>query len=314
MDIERFGEIVGASVVTGAQVTPEQVASTLTDGELLQAMHARGLVVGSVAVDSTSETIKSPEAPTLTPESLLESFDTALVTYISFVDAVNTARAKVRGHKKPAQLEVVDADIIRKDVEALLSNKDLMAELQAEIDYFTANPEENSPEPGFDLVIVPEGLSATDEQAIAHNLQGKIPSTNYGKPYIRPAGYNDKRTLKVTGKGYRLAFAPRHYNVPKGTTTKQTNWMNANNQRTPTTKLQTATDAEAMSYINGLVDNKQLDTPDTRFNQTYFRRFDQAPHDDYVSDVRVDGSGWLYFDRSYVDDADPTRTLVVPKA
>ena len=313
MDIERFGEIVGASVATGAQVTPEQVTSTLTNDELLQAMHARGLDVGSVAVNSGSETIKSSEAPTLTPESLLRSLDTALVTYSSFVDTLNTARAEVKGSKKPTQLEVVDADIIHRDVEALLANENLMAELQAEIDYFTANPEEGSPEAGFELVIVPEGLSATDEQAIAHNLQNKI-SSNYSTPYIRPADSNDKRTPEVTSKGYRLAFAPRHYNVPKGTNTNQTSWMNGNNQHTTATELQTATDAEAMSYINGLVDNKQLDNSGTHFDQTYFRRFDQAPRDDGVSDVCVLGLGGLGLSRSYVGAGFPTRALVVPKA
>ena len=313
MDIKRFGEIVDASVATGAQVTPEQVASTLTNDELLEAVHARGLVVGSVAVDSTSETIKSPEAPNLIPESLLRSLDTALVTYGSFVNTVNTARAEVKRHKKPAQLEVVDADIIHRDVEALLANKGLMAELQAEIDYFTSNPEEGSLEAGFELVVVPEGLSATDEQAIAHNLQGKIPSS-YSKPYIRPNNYNDKRASEVTSKGYRLAFAPRHYNVPKDTTTNQANWMNAKNQRTTETKLQTATDAEAMAFINGLVDNQQLDNPDTRFYQTYFRRFDQAPHDDFVSHVGVDGINWLFLGGSFVGGVDPARALVVPKA
>ena len=312
MDIKRFGGMIGESVATGAQVTPEQVASTVTNDELLEAVHARGLVVGSVAVDSTSETIKSPEAPNLIPESLLRSLDTALVTYSSFADTVNTARAEAKGRKKPAQLEVVDADIIRKDVEALLANKGLMAELQAEIDYFTANPEEDSPEAGFELVIVPEGLSASDEQAIAHDLQGKIPS--YSAPYIRSADYNDKRTPEVTSKGYRLAFAPRHYNVPKDTTTNQANWMNAKNQRTTETKLQTATDAEAMAFINGLVDNQQLDNPDTRFYQTYFRRFDQAPHDDFVSHVGVDGINWLFLGGSFVGGVDPARALVVPKA
>ena len=314
MDIERFGEIVGTSVANSTPVTPEQVASTLTNDELLQAVHGRGLVVGAVAVDSASETIESPEAPTLTPESLLETLDTAMVTYTSFVDTVNAARAEAKGRKKPAQLEVVDADIIRKDVEALLANELLMAELQAEIDYFTANPEEGSPEAGFSLGIIPKGLSAADEQAIARGLQAKIPS-NYSTPYIRPSNYNDKRTPEVTGKDYLLVFFPHHYNVPKGTTTNQKNcWMNGNNQRTTETELQTATDAEAMSYINGLVDNKQLDDLNTRFDQTYFRRFDQAPRVGYVSGVCVYDDGRLDLGESDVGNVCPARALVVPKA
>ena len=188
-----------------------------------------------------------------------------------------------------------------------------MAELQAEVDYFTANPEADSPTPGFDLVIIPESLTVHDEQAIAKDLQGKIPS-DYEQPYIRPEAYNDDRTPEVTGKGYRLAFAPRHYNVPKGTAKNQANWMNGNNRRTTATELQTATDAEAMAFINDLVDTKQLDNPNTRFDQTFFRRFDQAPHDDVVSDVCVDGNGWLFLGESDVHRDYSSRALVVPKA
>lgn len=102
------------------------------------------------------------------------------------------------------------------------------------------------------------------------------------------------RTPEVIGKGYRLAFAPRHYNVPKGTAKNQTNWLKGNNRRTTATELQTATDAEAMAFINGLVDTKQLDNPNTRFDQTFFRRFDQAPRGDRVSGV----ASWRWRARS----------------
>lgn len=312
MNNEKLGEIVGASVATGAPVTPEQVVGVLTNEELLQEVQNRGLVIGAVATTDTAELVPSPEATPLSPESLLEGFDQAYQTYSFLLDATNSARAEAKGRKKPAQLEAVTTDTVRTDVEALLANEAVMAELQAEVDYFTANPEVDSPTPGFDLVIVPEGLTATDEQAIAGGVQAKI-TTDY-TPYIRPEAYNDKRTPEVTGKGYRIAFAPRHYNVPKGTATNQTNWMKGNNQRTAATQLETATDAEALAQINNLADTKQLDNPSTRFDQTYFRRSDQAPLGVSVSDVCVDDVGRLFLDWSYVHDGLSTRALVVPKA
>jgi hypothetical protein len=319
MDAEKFGEIVGASVATGVAVTPEQVTEVLTDEELLQAVHARGLVgeaTGAIATKSaldSSQEISTPEQAPLSPESLLEGFDQAYQTYSFLLDVANSYRAKVKGYNKPDQLPVVDAGDIRKDVEALLANEDLLAELQAEVDYFTANPEADSPAPGFDLVIIPEGLTTHDEQAVAEGVQAKI-NSYYSEPYIRPEAYNDKRTPEVTGKGYRIVFFPKHYNVPKGTARNQTNWMNSNNRRTTATELQTATDAEALAYINGLADTKQLDNPSTRFDQTYFRHSDQAPFDDYVSCVSISGNGRLFLGWSFVHYVDSTRALVVPKA
>ena len=325
MDTEKLGEIVGTSVATGTPVTPERLGSVFTVTELLSELEKRGFTAqpaGAIAVSeaveplapaaATTETSDLPEQLPLS-ESLLEGFDTAYQTYGFLLDTANSARTEAKGRKKPAAIEAVDVADIRTEVEALLADEAIMAELQAEIDYFTANPEANSPAPGFDLVIIPEGLAAADEQAIAFGLQGKIPS-NYKEPYIRPTAYNDKRTPEVTGKGYLIAFAPRHYNVPKGTAKSQENWVEGNNQRTSATQLQTATDAEAMAYINSLVDTKQLDSPDTCFHQTYFRRFDQAPHDDFVSFVFVYGVGELCLDWSVVHLDVSARALVVPKA
>ncbi len=318
MDVEKFSELVGASVTTGVAVTPEQVTEVLSDEELLQAVYARGLVgeaTGAVAtknaLDGFTE-INTPEQAHLSTESLLEGFDQAYQTYSFLLDATNRARARARGPKKQAQLETVTADAICSDVEAVLANETVMAELQAEIDYFTANPEADSPDPGFEIGIIPEGLTANDEQAVAEEVQAKI-TTEY-TPYIRPEVYNDKRTPEVTGKGYRIVFFPKHYNVPSGKAQNQTNRMNGNNHRSTVTELQTATDTEALAYINGLADTKQLDNPSTRSNQTYFRRSDQVPHDGYVACVCVCDCGELGLDESGVRYGRSTRALVVPKA
>ncbi len=308
MNNEKLGEIVGASVATGVPVTPEQVTSVLTDEEPLQAVQNRGLVVGDAVITSTTDLVLSSEVTPPIAESLLEGFDQACQTYSFLLDAINGARAEAKGRK----LEAVDIDTIRADVEALLTNEDLIAELQAEIDYFTANPEVDSPAPGFDIVIVPEGLTAVDVPAIAGNVQANITTDHI--PSIRLEAFNDKRTPAVTGKGYRIAFAPRHYNVPKGTVATQKSWMNTQNQRTTATQLETATDAEALAYINGLADTKQLDNMSTRFDRTYFRRFDQAPRGDIISFVCVFEYGRLFLGESEVRNDYSTRALVVPKS
>jgi|GEM_PF-2371344 len=271
-----------------------------------------GLVAEATGTVAVSETT-TIEAPTLTPESLLETLDTAYKTYGFLVDTPNERRAAVkvgRKEKRPQQLELANKNIIKAEVEALLANEDLIAELQTEVDYFTANPEADSPEAGFDLMIVPEGLTSDDDQATAKVLQAKI-TTQY-KPYIRPDVHNDPRTPEITGKGYRIVFAPRHYNVPEGTTTEQTTWMKTKNKQTTVTQLETATDAEAMAQINNLQDTSELNDPSTRYDKNYFRRFDQAPHADYVSEVGVSGSGMVDLGRSNVHRYYPARALVVP--
>jgi hypothetical protein len=310
MDREKLGEVISAGITGAEAVEAEHLLPIFSDTELLAEFERRNIAIptGSLALEGAT----TPERTPLTPEALLSTFDTAYQTYGFLLDTANGARADTRGRKKPAQLETIDPETIRAEAEALLANPAVLEELQTEIDRFTSNPEVDSPEAGFDLVIVPEGLTTADEQAIAESVQAKI-TTAY-RPYIRSDRYNDTRTPEVSGKGYHLAFAPRHYNVPAGTTSQQTKQMNAQNQTTEATSLQTATDAEALAAINNLVDTKQLDNPSTRFDQTYYRRFDQAPFDDVVSRVYVRGDGRLDLDGSYVHYGRPARALVVPKA
>jgi hypothetical protein len=276
----------------------------------------------SVAEATTVEAVPTPEAPVISSESLLATLDTALSTYGSLLDVVNSARADVKGRKKdkPAPIEAVDQNVIRAEVEALTSDPAILAELQAQADYFTAHPEANSPAVGFDILVIPEGLTAADEQAVARDQQVRIKNqlgTDYSTPYIRPKAYNDKRTPEVTGKGYRIAFAPRHYNVPSDTAASQTKWMKAANAENTATRLATATDAEAMSQIDNLLHNNELpegaDYNVDRFHMTYFRRFDQAPIDGFVSYVFVLDFGKLYLDLSFVHYVASARALVVPQ-
>jgi hypothetical protein len=310
----------------------KELFSGMSDPVLLEATQAalevikdRNLTVpalaGSLALEGAqSETATTtpettPEAPIISSEILLATLDTALKTYSSLLDVTNNERAKVQDDKKPEQLEAIDQAIIRAEVEALVSEPAILAELQNEADYFTANPETHSPAVGFDIIVIPEGLTATDEQAIAEDLQTKI-ITDYRSPRIRPEAYNDKRSPVITGKGYRIAFAPRHYNVPEGTTAWQRGWMGNENDHglhTDATEMQTAADAEALAQIINLQATGELNDPNTRLDRSYFRRFDQAPFGDHVSSVYVYDYGRLYLAKSGVRNIGSSRALVVPK-
>lgn len=309
MDFETNGVTVN---VDPTKLSDEQLTGLAQ--EVAEAARERDLelpafVAGTLAVAEAETPV---ERTPLTPETLLATFDSAYLSYSFLLDATNTARAEAKGRKKPAQLETVEPKFIRQEVEDLLTNPAILAELQGDIDHFTMNPEAGSPEVGFDIVIVPEGLTTADEEAIAKSVQAKI-TTDYN-PYIRGDRYNDPRTPEVTGKGYRIAFAPRHYNVSQDVASEQTSWMKLANLTThKATSLQTATDAEALAFINSLQEAGELNDPNTRFNQTYFRRFDQKPFDDYVSRVCVHDDGLLGLGGSFVRNGNPSRALVVPK-
>lgn len=298
--------------IEAIRTTVPQDELAVFDAELARRYGVAAEVTGYLSVSDTVEAASLHE-------SILNGFDTAYNSYSSLLGVANKRRASVLGSKKPEQLKAVEADTIRTDVEAVLTPH-ILDELQDNVDYFSVNPETHSPEASFRLVIVPEGLVEADEQAIAVDLQMQLKNqlgVNYYTPYIRPAAYNDKRTPAVTGKGYRFAFAPVHYNVPSGTASTQAEWLNDMNQ-VGATELQTATDAEAMQFISQLLTDKQLPKgtglDPARYHATYFRRLDQAPHDDYGSFVRVDDRGRLILGGAYVHYDYPARALVVPKA
>ena len=264
----------------------------------------------------TPEVVATPEAvtdPSDLRESLLSGFEAAYNTYAGVVETVNTARAQAKGRKKPEQLAVIDQDTVRTTLEAMLENEAVVAELAADIDHFAKSPESDSPEAGYDVLIVADGLTETDDHAIVNALEARIGS-GY-TPYIRPESYNDKRERVATGNGFRIVFAPRHYNVPSGTAGQQTEWMKDANRKSTATELQTATDAEALTQATALVASGEVATgKSTNFDATYYRRFDQTPRDGYVSDACVNGNGESNLDLSYVHADYPARALVVPKA
>ena len=52
MNRERLQDLIGRSVTSSQQITPEALCEVLTDEELLQAVRSRGLRLGSLAVDA----------------------------------------------------------------------------------------------------------------------------------------------------------------------------------------------------------------------------------------------------------------------
>ncbi len=304
----------------------EAIRNTIPKGELSEfeaGLSNLGLVAENVGPLATTEALDAevvpvPEAvidPSELRESLLTGFEAAYSTYVSVVETVNTARAEVKGREKPEQLAVIDQDAIRSELEIILASEAVVAELAADIDHFTRNPESGSPEAGYDVLVVADGLTETDDRSIINALEARIDS-GY-TPYIRPEAYNDNRERVVTGNGFRIVFAPKHYNVPHGTVSQQTQWMRDANQEATATELQTATDAEALTQATALVASGEVaKDKDTNYDATYYRRFDQAPHDDRVSVVCVNGYGYdrSYLGGSYVRFRDPARALVVPKA
>ncbi len=307
----------------------KQIFSDMSDSILvestraaLEAINDRGLEIpqriGALVLKNTQAETTTPitevifEQPIITPEKLLSTLETALITYNLLLNVTNDERAKVQSDKRPEQLKAIDHNVIKAEVEALVSDSVILTELQAEADYFSVNPEFYSPKIGFDIVIIPKGLTTNDEQAIVKNLQSKIIPINYN-PYIRPEAYNDKRISKPTSKDYYIAFVPRHYNVPKGSAFDQTDWMTNQNNKTVATELKTATDAEALAQINNLQIIDELNDYDTRYDKSCFRRFDQVPVNDNVSEVYICIEHRIALIESSVNDIRPTRALIVPK-
>lgn len=295
-----------AAEAAGPLAVGNQVTSSATLGA------AVGVETAGEVTDSPADSSEQGEQDhTDLLEALLSTFDQAYTTYGFMVDTANT------GRNKKNKLAPVDEVMVLTKVEALLSNESLLAELQLDIDYFTANPEANSPDPGYDIIIVPEGMTKADDQAVASSLQAKTES-GYENPYIRSDRYDDSRPPVVSGKGFQVKFAPRHYNIPSDTAEVQTTWTKGQNVNTHATERQTATDSEALAQINNLLDQdsslqgSQYD--ESRFHKTYFRRFDQVPVGGDVSRVFVNGDGRLRLGRSDVHVDDPARALVVPKA
>lgn len=267
-------------------------------------------------------------------EQLLSTRDTAYTIYTGMLETANTQRGE------EDKLPIIGRDTINRDIEAALEKPTLLAELQASIDHFTEHPEANSPKPGFRILIVPEGMTDNDNEAVAHDLQtqlDKTQCTGHRTAHISP-NRNSPINSGPTSRGYALVFAPTHYNVPKAPedidkipvnengvrlyNQWQTGWMGIHNRQNLATKLRTPTDSEATAFIASLLADGQLPTgshaDEARFHRTYSSRFDRTPVNDCVESVFVHDDGALrfalLFAASSIEIDCPARALAVSKA
>lgn len=307
MDYDKLGELFGGAITKGVHsVTPNQLQDVLSDEELLEAVESRGLAVGTTAIG------ESVEAPShrLTAEVLLSTLDSAIETYCDFTQVINTDRT----HRSRKPVEVIDTETIRADVEALLADENVLTDLRADFDFFTNNPVEGSPDVGFDIVIMPEGLEFDDAIALAFHLQAKL---NGERPVVGKR-FQDEEPTATNGKGYRIAFAPRHFNVPGATTAGyQKEWLKLNNTVLTATELQTATYNEALFAIDIVF--KQGDSPladdydNGRVEKSYWRCFDATPYLDDIPYTVVSTLGIVNISGSDFHRAPNTRVLFIPK-
>lgn len=331
MDFEVKGIMVN---LDPAQLSDEQLASLAHEvvSEVQERNWDLPAFVGGAVTSRDLEPQISDNTPEQLPkgsikEGLLEGFEQAYDTYSSVVSTINQARTKSRGFsfKRPTLLEVVDATTVLAEVEALLGDDTLIAELEAS----AARPEAPEPgevsdsqAPGFDLIIVPEDVTVADEHAVASSLQALVNPDSPEPLFLRPEACYDQRIQESTGKGYRLAFVPRHYNIARGNSKSyQTDQLESINTASKATELKTATDIEALTYISSLLQADKIDNPHrsssahTYYPQTYFTRFDQIPYVHDVSSIGISALGnrdkRIILGTTWFSSA--ARALVVPK-
>jgi hypothetical protein len=216
-----------------------------------------------------------------TREAILGTFDTSYATYSTVVRQMNEQRVSKFGLSADT-LPIVGEDIIKKRIEALLSNPVLLSEIQADINYFIENPEQNSPEAGYDIVIVPEGYTSPDRNNTARLVQFMFSARLYGTgklryipDYPKEIGANvGMSMLPSTGRGYRLALAPRHYNLQAGTGAAQLSEIQSRNLVNTSLIFRIPDHVEALTQYGNLIASGQLDDQDTRKDSTYFGRID----------------------------------------
>lgn len=258
-------------------------AGELTDFDgMLSARYVT--IAGGGGALSVSATIEP--SSTITPEPAAVS-DTELLhghllggfaaAYDSYTRAVADANAR---RNDAEQLPLTDAETIQAELVAILTPT-VLAELQANVNYFTSHPETDSPQADYNIYIVPGGVTDEDNQATAHRLQQllnpKDPDGDKDKfrtraRYIYVKHTSQDTLIIPTHHDYQIFFAPSHYNVPSGFFARQVDWLVAYNQTLKAIALQTASDEAALAVIDGLVAAGQLTNPGSRYSLARFDR------------------------------------------
>ena len=269
------------------------------------------------------ESDTNPE--TLTPEelefkeSLKASFETSYGTYSSLLDAMNGS--KDRSKRSSEKLEVASEQEAQTAIEALLT-PGVIREAMSQIEEFSANPEDKSPEAGFDVVLIPnDDLTASDENAAAKHLQSLIPAWD-GDDFVYEPLHNETTAHKAkpdVDNAVIAVLAPRHLNMRKGVVADQADRLDKiKADETSEAYLETADDITAITHATQLIAEGLIDTTsegykEERFWATYYKDVSAEPVDGCVPDSYVDDDGRFICYDSDARDGDPSRALVVPK-
>lgn len=267
--------------------------------------------------DTTSLEALTPEEQAYKAEAL-EALRLSYGSYESVMGAMNSTEERKAARNKLPVASVAEAQAA---LEAVLTPAMIQAE-RAQIAEFTANPEANSPEPGFDTVfITTKALTAVDENAVAAYLQSKLPAYT-GEPYVYKSLHNETTAHRGDSTETKVVAVrvPRHLNLRRGTVAEQKSVILAHNQDPKqNTTLQTASDLVAMMHIATLIDRGAIDPTtedydEARFRATYYKDVLAAPRGGVVPVVFVDDNARFNRDRSCVSVVGPSRALMVPRA
>lgn len=285
-------------------------------------------VEGGPSATPAAHQAEATSLETLTPEEqaykaeALKGLRLSHGSYVSVMEAIN-GTAKRRAGRGQNKLPVASVAEAQAALEAVLTPAMIRAE-RAQIAEFTANPEANSPEPGFDTVfITTKALTAADENAIAAHLQRKLPAYP-GKSYIYEPLHNESTAHRGndtddTETKVVAVRVPRHLNLRRGTVDRQKAAIEAHNQDPgQNTTLQTASDLVAMTHIATLIDGGAIDTTtegynEARFWATHYKDVLAAPQGGVVPGVVVYGDARFNRGGSSVGYDGPSRALVVPR-
>lgn len=193
----------------------------------------------------------------------------------------------------------------------------------AEIEEFSANPEKESSEVGFDVLLIPNAdLNIEDEDAVAAHLQTKIPAYQGKNHKYSPVhNQNTAHRADVSSELPVIAvLAPRHLNMRRGDRDIQKGRLDKHNDdKTTQASLRTGNSIVFLTHALTLVSEGAIDVKGSNYDvkriwATDYKDVLAKPVNGYVPGSFVGDDGQVYRDRADVGDDSPSRALVVPKA
>lgn len=265
--------------------------------------------------NTTAEVVLTPEQQEF-KESLMDGFELSYSTYTSLLDVMNSTK-----ERKKDKLETATEAEAREVIEDLLT-PGVIHEAMRNVEEFTNNPEKNSPEARARiLLVVDQDLNASDETAVAKDLQTRFKEVWHGEDYVYEPLHNQDTAHKATSPDakVRALVAFDHLTIRKGVVTEQRTQLKAHNNDTNNDTLYvTGDDIAAMTRITQLIGDGAIDAVteghvEDRFRTTYYKDVLAEPVGGRVSNVCVRVDGRVFRARSYVESGHPSRALMVPK-